>query len=156
MKLRKFRLQDAARVMALLHDKDIAKWTANIPFPYSKQDAIKWIQATSIDTAQNPFAIEVDDQIVGCVSHWINTKSEIEVGYWLGKDYWGKGYATRALAQMLSQPGFSATASVVAQVMTENIGSQRVLLNNGFSCIGKYDVQGRSLHLYKKDNNIIN
>ncbi len=41
---------------------------------------------------------------------------------------------------MLSQPDFPATASVVAQVMPENIGSQRVLLNNGFSRRGKYDV----------------
>ena len=155
MKLRKFKLQDAARVTALLQDKEIAKWTSNIPFPYSKQDAIKWIQATSIDTADNPYALELDDQIVGCVSHWVNTKSEIEVGCWLGKAYWGKGYATRALAQMLSQSDFPATASVVAQVMTENIDSQRVLLNNGFCCIGKYDVKGRSLHLYKKENNII-
>ena len=155
MKLRKFRFQDAERVTALLQDKEISKWTSNIPFPYVKQDAIKWIQATSEDIDQNPYAIEVEDQIVGCVSHWVNSKSEIEVGYWLGKDYWGKGYGTKALAQMLSQPDFSATASVVAQVMTENIGSQRVLLNNGFSCIGKYDVQGRSLHLYKKDNSII-
>ena len=155
MKLRKFKLQDAARVTALLQDKEIAKWTSNIPFPYSKQDAIKWIQATSQDSAQNPFAIEVDDQIVGCVSHWVNTKSEIEVGYWLGKAYWGKGYATKALAKMLSQPDFPATASVVAQVMTENIGSQWVLLNNGFSRTDKYNVQGRSLHLYKKDNIII-
>ena len=155
MKLRKFKLQDAARVTALLQDKEIAKWTSNIPFPYSKQDAIKWIKSTSQDTARNPFAIEVDDQIVGCVSHWVNSKSKIEVGYWLGKDYWGKGYATQALAQMLSQPDFHATEIVVAQVMTENIGSQRVLLNNGFSCAGKYDVQGRSLHLYKKDNIII-
>ena len=155
MKLRKFRFQDAERVTALLQDKEISKWTSNIPFPYVKQDAIKWIQATSEDIDQNPYAIEVEDQIVGCVSHWVNSKSEIEVGYWLGKDYLGKGYGTKALAQMLSQPDFSATASVVAQVMTENIGSQRVLLNNGFSCIGKYHVQGRSLHLYKKDNSII-
>ena len=139
----------------MLQDKEIAKWTANIPFPYERQDAIKWIQATSEDIDQNPYAIDVDDQVVGCVSHWVNSKSKIEVGYWLGKDYWGKGYATQALAQMLSQPDFPATEIVVAQVMTENIGSQRVLLNNGFSCIGKYDVQGRSLHLYKKDNNII-
>ena len=151
MELRKFRLQDAERVSALLQDKDIAKWTSNIPFPYSKQDAIKWIKSTSQDTARNPFAIEVDDQVVGCVSHWVNSKSKIEVGYWLGKDYWGKGYATQALAQMLSQPDFPATEIVVAQVMTENIGSQRVLLNNGFSCAGKYDDQRKVMKLYIKE-----
>ena len=150
MKLRKFRLQDAERVTALLQDKEIAKWTSKIPFPYSKQDAIKWIKANSQDIAQNPFAIEVDYQVVGCVSHWVNSKSEIEVGYWLGNDYWGKGYATKALAQMLSQPDFPATASVVVQVMTENIDSQQVLLNNGFCCLGICHVQGQSLHLYKR------
>jgi RimJ/RimL family protein N-acetyltransferase len=61
MKLRKFRLQDAERVTVFLQDKDIAKWTSNIPFPYSKQDAIKWIKSTAQDTDQNPFAIEVVD-----------------------------------------------------------------------------------------------
>ena len=133
MKLRKFSLQDSARVTELLQDEEVSKWTSNIPFPYSEQHAIEWIEGTTKDDDRSPYAIEVNSEIVGCISHWVNAESEIEVGYWLGKSYWGQGYCTEALSKMLSLPDFPATSKIVAKVMIENIGSQRVLLKHGFT-----------------------
>jgi hypothetical protein len=48
----------------------------------------------------------------------------------------GHGCDTKALAKILSRPDFPAMTKVVAQVMTGNMGAQRVLLNNGFTCLG--------------------
>ena len=52
-----------------------------------------------------------------------------EVGYWLGRDYWGRGLATRALALFLDQ---IETRPLFAHVAKHNIASRRVLEKCGF------------------------
>ena len=54
---------------------------------------------------------------------------EREVGYWLGKDFWGKGIATRALEEFLKT---IETRPLYAHVAKHNIGSRRVLEKCGF------------------------
>ena len=55
---------------------------------------------------------------------------EQEVGYWLGKEYWGKGIASTALAQFLE---FIETRPLYAHVAKHNIASKRVLEKCGFN-----------------------
>ena len=55
---------------------------------------------------------------------------EREVGYWLGKKYWGKGIATQALEQFLKS---IETRPLYAHVAKHNIGSRRVLEKCGFT-----------------------
>jgi RimJ/RimL family protein N-acetyltransferase len=57
-----------------------------------------------------------------------------EVGYWLGKDYWGKGIATHALEEFLKQ---IETRPLYAHVAKHNIGSRRVLEKCGFTISGE-------------------
>jgi RimJ/RimL family protein N-acetyltransferase len=59
---------------------------------------------------------------------------EREVGYWLGKEYWGKGVATKALQQLLEQ---IETRPLYAHVAKHNIGSRRVLEKCGFTVSGE-------------------
>lgn len=54
---------------------------------------------------------------------------EREVGYWLGREYWGRGIATAALRQFLEQ---ETTRPLYAHVARHNIGSRRVLEKCGF------------------------
>jgi RimJ/RimL family protein N-acetyltransferase len=54
---------------------------------------------------------------------------EREVGYWIGKDYWGKGIATTALIQFLE---YIETRPLYAHVAKHNIASRRVLEKCGF------------------------
>lgn len=68
----------------------------------------------------------------GCVAGNIvsfDQSGEREVGYWLGREYWGKGIATEALLQFLEQ---EATRPLYADVTRHNIGSRRVLEKCGF------------------------
>lgn len=53
-----------------------------------------------------------------------------EVGYWLGREYWGKGIATKALEEFLKQ---IPTRPLYAHVAKHNIGSRRVLEKCGFT-----------------------
>jgi RimJ/RimL family protein N-acetyltransferase len=59
---------------------------------------------------------------------------EREVGYWLGKEYWGKGIATRALVKFLE---YVETRPLYAHVAKHNIASRRVLEKCGFIVWGE-------------------
>lgn len=59
---------------------------------------------------------------------------EREVGYWLGKEYWGKGIATQALAEFLK---YVDTRPLYAHVAKQNIASRRVLEKCGFTVSGE-------------------
>ena len=63
-----------------------------------------------------------------------------EVGYWIGREYWGKGIATKALSQFL---GHVETRPLYARVAKNNIASIRVLEKCGFEIsdenIGSFD-----------------
>ena len=73
-----------------------------------------------------------DDQVAGNIVSW-EQDGEQEVGYWVGKEYWGKGIATKALAEFLNQV---KTRPLYAHVAKHNIGSRRVLEKCGFTQIG--------------------
>jgi RimJ/RimL family protein N-acetyltransferase len=78
-------------------------------------------------------AIVFDGQVAGSIVSWV-MEGEREVGYWLGKEYWGKGIATRALAQYVE---IVRTRPLYAHVARHNIGSRRVLEKCGFKVIGE-------------------
>jgi len=59
---------------------------------------------------------------------------EREVGYWLGKEYWGRGIASQALAQFLE---YIETRPLYAHVAKHNIASRRVLEKCGFTISGE-------------------
>lgn len=58
-----------------------------------------------------------------------------EVSYWLGRDFWGRGVATRALATFLAEANH--TRPIYARVAADNLGSRRVLEKCGFEIIGR-------------------
>ena len=59
-----------------------------------------------------------------------------EVGYWIGRDFWGKGIATQALSLFLTE---IKTRPLYAHVVKENVGSRRVLEKCGFSLADEND-----------------
>jgi len=72
-------------------------------------------------------------QVAGYILSW-EMEGEREVGYWLGKEFWGKGIATQAVAEYVS---LVKTRPLMAHVARHNIGSRRVLEKCGFKVIGE-------------------
>jgi RimJ/RimL family protein N-acetyltransferase len=74
---------------------------------------------------------------------------EREVGYWLGKKFWGKGIATKALKEFLKE---IKIRPLYAHVAKHNIGSRRVLEKCGFTIVGEdrffSEVFGKNLEEY--------
>lgn len=77
--------------------------------------------------------IVYDGHVAGHLVSWEMEEGR-EVGYWLGREFWGKGIATEALSQFL---GVIKTRPLVAHVAKHNTGSRRVLEKCGFEVIGE-------------------
>jgi RimJ/RimL family protein N-acetyltransferase len=73
--------------------------------------------------------ILLDGHVAGNIFSWERDRKRL-VGYWLGKDYWGKGVATRALSEFL---GVVKARPLYAHVAKHNIASIRVLEKCGFT-----------------------
>jgi RimJ/RimL family protein N-acetyltransferase len=69
------------------------------------------------------------DQVAGNIVSWEHD-GEREVGYWLGREFWGKGIATQALSLFLAQV---TARPLVAYVAKHNFASIRVLEKCGFT-----------------------
>ena len=77
--------------------------------------------------------IVYNGQVAGSIGSW-EMEGKREVGYWIGKEYWGKGIATQALTQYLE---VERARPLFAHVVKHNVGSKRVLEKNGFNVIGE-------------------
>jgi RimJ/RimL family protein N-acetyltransferase len=78
-------------------------------------------------------AIMVDGEVVGDIVSWLNAGVR-EVGYWIGRAYWGRGFATAALRLLIDE---STDRPLIAHVALDNIGSRRVLEHCGFVVVGE-------------------
>ena len=77
--------------------------------------------------------IVVAGQVAGNIVSWAH-EGEREVGYWLGREYWGRGIATQALAVFLQQV---PARPLYARVAQHNTASRRVLEKCGFTVCGE-------------------
>jgi len=99
--LRPFRLSDSKRVSELAGEKIIADMTANIPHPYQPIMAESWIKNhrnlfNSKKGMVYALTLKGDDRIMGAVSFPTLEDGLGVLGYWLGVQYWGKGFAFEA------------------------------------------------------------
>ncbi len=78
-------------------------------------------------------AIVADDVVVGNAVVF-GRDGVREVGYWIGREHWGRGIATRAVQALLEE---IAERPLHARVAEHNVGSQRVLERTGFREVGR-------------------
>ena len=90
---------------------------------------------------ENPSAeartIVVDDQVAGYVGSWEQDDRRL-IGYWIGREYWGRGIATSALEEYLRT--HERERPVYAYVASSNVSSMRVLEKCGFQRAGELTV----------------
>ena len=100
--LRGFDATDADDVVRLAGDFAIADTTLLIPHPYGRADAEKWL-ATHGPKFDNGEQVDLavtargTGELIGAIGLAIDARFDrAEVGYWIGKPYWGQGYCTEA------------------------------------------------------------
>lgn len=100
--LRKPKKSDWKDVVEGVGEYDVAKTTEQIPHPYKRKDAVKWISKTIKNWGKEsfPFFIELkkEKKVIGCIDiHHINkTSNKASTGSWVNKKYWRNGYMTEA------------------------------------------------------------
>ena len=87
------------------------------------------------DDANVFLVIDVNGEVAGTALSWPSDDGRRYVGYWLGREYWGRGLATRALAELIEE----LPRPLHALVSTTNVASIRVLQKCGFVEIGPAD-----------------
>jgi RimJ/RimL family protein N-acetyltransferase len=108
--------------------------TAMAAFPSRNQEAFMAHWAKIMADGSNILKTIVHDGLVAGSIASFELMGEREVGYWIGKEYWGKGIATQALSQFLD---VVKTRPLYGHVAKHNLGSKRVLEKNGFRVIGE-------------------
>lgn len=128
----------APALQPLLEDPVIAA-TTPFPHPYPPDGAAAYVEES---VALRDAGTKYVDAILGPLDQPIGMallkdvdreKGEAELGYWIGRPYWGQGYATEAAAAMVSY-GFETLGlgTVLAVTLEANPGSVRILLKLGF------------------------
>ena len=123
------------------HQRD-PEAAAMAAFPSRDRDAFMahWAKILSDETLL-AWAIELDGRVVGNVGSF-DFEGRREVGYWIDREVWGRGVATRALAAVL---GEEAVRPLFAGVAPHNAGSMRVLEKCGFERTGEIGTHGLTI-----------
>ena len=135
IELRKFRENDLENIMRLFNNENILRNLRAKKMKFTRSDEKKWIKNTIQEYKKKSpkeynLVITSNDEFVGGIgAHKIDlVHKNVEVGYWIGEHYQGRGYATAAVKLFLKDLdkrfGF---IRISAYTLDYNSGSQRVL-----------------------------
>lgn len=141
--LRPLELSDAARFSKLSSDPGVARMTCGIPSPNPPIAAEGWIllrQARAGLGHEHSFAIDLAGHgLIGAMG--VSRRAGAagagwEIGYWLGRAYWGQGFATEAGRALIADLRARRMTPIFAAHFADNPASGRVLQKLGFTPTG--------------------
>jgi [ribosomal protein S5]-alanine N-acetyltransferase len=138
--LRKFTLQDAEALELCLGDPVVMEF---YPAPLDRQGVEGWIARNLARYERDghglwAMVLRDTNQVIGdcgCTIQEVEGKNEVEVGYHVRRDLWGRGYATEA-ARACMEYGFNRLGAkhVISMIRPPNVPSRRVAEKNGMTC----------------------
>jgi ribosomal-protein-alanine N-acetyltransferase len=139
IQIREWREADAADLAKLANDRAVWLGLRDLfPHPYGIGDALAFIDLAGRMDPQTFFAIEVDGELAGGIGYIPRGDVErigAEVGYWLGRAFWGRGIGTASL-RLLTAHAFAADPELRrlwAVPFATNVASARVLEKAGYA-----------------------
>ena len=123
--------QDIISIVSQIGDWEVVKWLARVPYPYTYNDCEGYLKESN----NNELALNIflDNQLIGGVGLHLHNDNYYELGYWLGKDYWGKGYATESSKYLLEYAlGKLDSPKIKSGYFIDNLPSGNVLKKLGF------------------------
>lgn len=117
------------------HNDPVAAAMAIYPTQEAAPFFAHWVQIRAEPTGITRTVV-LGREVVGYMLGWRNKGGEHEVGYWIGRPFWGRGYATAALRLLIDE---LPDRPLIAHVALDNIGSRRVLEHCGFVMVGEAD-----------------
>jgi 8-oxo-dGTP diphosphatase len=145
LSLRPFRTEDAAELHRLINDWAVVRGLAEVPYPYRQDLADEWIASSAAELAAGRayhLAITGRDGereiLVGAVGLRLDpARTSGNLGYWVGRRYWGHGVATEAAGRLARWALANLPLErITASAAIDNPASAAVLLRIGFRRIG--------------------
>jgi len=142
--LRKLKKSDASSIYQNAKDFEIARYTT-LPYPYRLKNAEDFIKMTHQKMRKKKsfeLGIEFKEnkEIIGMIGlmNIDYDNKNAEIGYWLGKKYWGRGIMKKAIKLILNF-GFKKLklVRIYAKVMHPNIASAKLIEKSGFKYEGR-------------------
>lgn len=126
--------EDWAELLALIDDEAVVRNLARAPWPYSPADARAF--ASRPQARRHPhFFVTLPGatgaRLIGCVG-LTDQDGGAELGYWIARQHWGRGYATEAVRAVLALAPTLGHRRLSAHHFLDNPASGRVLTKAGF------------------------
>jgi RimJ/RimL family protein N-acetyltransferase len=152
-----FDLEDAPELQRLAGAREIADTTVSIPHPYDLDHALAWIgqqRREAVRGRATNFAIRLlpSGPLIGSVGlRDIDPEHlQAELGFWIGREWWGNGYAREAAAEVI-RFGFESLElnRIYAHHMARNPASGKVLRAAGMQREGLLRQRVRKWGVYE-------
>lgn len=130
---------DVPAIAKLADNRNIAAKLSRLPSPYTRADAIGFVEIYAQRADERPFAITLagSGEFLGIVGFTFAMGQHPELGYWLGEPHWGKGFMTEAVKALVEAAHATGLFPVMrARALQDNAGSINVLEKSGFKNIG--------------------
>jgi RimJ/RimL family protein N-acetyltransferase len=137
LRLRKLAPDDAVHFARLLeHDSESVQMMATMPDPCTAEAARGWIEQR-LGAGARLFAIlrAEDGEFLGAIGFG-GPPEALELGYWIGRPHWGRGYVTEAVQTIIEFARACGVRKMLADTWPYNPASERVLEKTGFRKIG--------------------
>jgi 8-oxo-dGTP diphosphatase len=128
----------------LINDWEICRRLPDAPFPYPAALAAEWIAAAAADRAygraqQFGLIEEATGRLIGCAGLAMSRDgAAADLGYWLGRAYWGRGFGQEAAARLVDW-GMAELpiTKITATIAADNEASRAILLRSRFQRVGE-------------------
>ncbi len=131
--------EDAEALFAAINDAGIVCNLARAPWPYGRNDAQDF--AARVQDPRFPHFLltlpgDAGQTLIGSCGLGETDGGEAELGYWIARDHWGKGFATEAARAVIANAWMIGHRRLVASHYIDNPASGAVLRNLGFTPTG--------------------
>ena len=137
--------QEKISLVSQIGDWEVVKWLANAPYPYTDDDLEDYLLIS--DSNQFDLNIFLNNKLIGRVGLTLDGDNYYDLGYWIGKDYWGKGYATESSKKLLEYVLDQLDSpKIKSGYFVGNFVSGNVLKKLGFKVVGiekRYSVSNK-------------
>jgi RimJ/RimL family protein N-acetyltransferase len=138
--IRQLQIEDAPELARISDAPAVSRWMAFTEGGFPPEKA-KALIASQNDSKEYFFAVRLPDgTLIGAMGVIDHPDGTVEVGYWFGVDYQGRGYASEALRATLDQIAADpdlAHRSIFAECRPDNAASMRLLTKTGFHATGR-------------------
>lgn len=144
LQLRAWTRTDLPNLVKYANNENIARYmTDSFPHPYMESNAEAFFKMATADAVPRLFAMVVDGEAAGGIG--LHPQPDImrrnmELGYWLGEPFWGRGVVTQAVRKMVEY-GFQTfdIDRIYARPFGTNTASQKVLEKAGFTLEARFE-----------------